>query len=140
MLLVQADGRLASIFLTIKQPEKLAVIFPIPAGVADVNKPFVLDLARNFTESWECIRRRRAFRSKPFFLWKPKRANPSENFQPWQKEPAHRADKTPHPAAGNKINAEKSGSENSQCTGLLGKRILKADRKSTRLNSSHTVI
>src|SRR4029450_3836817 len=131
MLLVQADSRLGSIFLTIKQSEKLAVILPIPTRVADVNKPFILDLARDFTERWERVRRRRAFRSKPFFLGKPKGANPSENFQPRQKEPAHRADKTPHPAAGDKINAKKSGSENSERSGLLRKRILKAAQTRT---------
>ena len=50
MLLVQADRRLRSIFLFVKQTEELPVILPIPAGVVYVHEAFALDLARNFIE------------------------------------------------------------------------------------------
>src|SRR5205085_5826278 len=123
-LLVQADCGLGSIFFSIKQSKKLAVIFPIPSRVVHVNEPFLLDLARDFGQRWECVRRRRTFRSKPFFLGEPERADSSENFQPRQKEPAHCTDKTPYPAAGNKINAKKSRSENSERASLLRIRVL----------------
>src|SRR5205085_607223 len=122
-LLVQADCGLGSIFFSIKQSKKLAVIFPIPSRVVHVNEPFLLDLARDFGQRWECVRRRRTFRSKPFFLGEPERADSSENFQPRQKEPAHCTDKPPYPAAGNKINAKKSRSENSERASLFRIRV-----------------
>jgi hypothetical protein len=90
-----------------------------------MDEPFILNLARDFTECWECVRRGRTFRSKPFFLGKPQSANSSENFQPRQKQPAHCADKTPYPTAGDEINAEESGSENPERTGFLRIRVLK---------------
>src|SRR5467141_666413 len=114
MLFVQADCGLRSVLFSVKQPEKLPVIFPIPPGVTYVYEPFVLDLASNVAERWESVRRRRSFRAKLFFLWKPEGTNPGENFQPRQKQPAHCRGQTPQPAAGNEINREKSGRENAE--------------------------
>ena len=103
MLLVQTDRRLSAILFSIKQPEKLPEIFPVPSGIAYMHEAFVFDLARNLAQRWESVRRRRTFRPKLFFLRKPERADPGENFQPRQKEQAHCAGKTPYPAAGNEI-------------------------------------
>ncbi len=88
MLLIEADGGLRSIFFPVKQPEKLPVIFPIPSGVAYVHEAFVLDFSRNVTQCWESVRRGRTFWPKLFFLWKPERTNPGENFKPMPSAPA----------------------------------------------------
>src|SRR5207244_13659093 len=124
-LFVQADRRLGAILFSIKQPEKLPKIFPIPSSVAYVHEAFVLDLTLNLTERWERVRRRRTFRPKLFLLRKPERTNPGENFQPGQKEPAQCGEQPPHPTVGHKINGEKSGRENAERTGFLCIRILK---------------
>src|SRR5438445_10010597 len=125
MLFVEADRGLGAILFSVEQPEKLPVIFPIPAGIAYVPESFVLDLTRNLTERWESVRRRRTFRPKLFFLREPERTNSGENFQPWQKEPAHCGDQSPHPASGNKINCKKSSDENAERARFLEIRIMK---------------
>ena len=38
VLFVQADRRLGAIFFSVKQPEKLPVIFPVPSGIVDVQR------------------------------------------------------------------------------------------------------
>src|SRR6266481_5362016 len=81
MLFIQANRGLGSILFSVKQPEKLPVIFPIPAGVAYVHESFLLDLARNVAERWKSVGRRRTFWPKLFFLWKPEGANARENFE-----------------------------------------------------------
>src|SRR5947208_1054953 len=128
MLFVEADRGLGAILFSVKQPEKLPVIFPIPAGIAYVPESFVLDLARNLAERWESVRRRRTFRPELFFFRKPERTNARENFQPREKKPAHCGPHTPDPAAGNKINCKKSGSENAERARFLCIRILKLRR------------
>src|SRR5437588_584585 len=95
-------------------PEKLPIIFPIPSGVAYVHEALVLDFSRNVTQCWESVRRGRTFWPKLFFLWKPERTNPGENFKPWKKQPAHRGGQTPDPAATNEINREVSGDQNAK--------------------------
>src|SRR4029077_9489005 len=125
MLFVQADGRLGSILFSVKQPEKLPIIFPVPAGVTHVLEPFLLDLASNVTERWESIRRRRSLRAKLFFLREPERTNPSENFQPRQKQPTRCRGQTPQPAGRNEINREKSGRKDAERARFLCIRILK---------------
>src|SRR5262249_51806772 len=114
MLLIQADGGLRSIFFSVKQPEKLPVIFPIPSGVTDMHEALVLDLSRNIAQCWESVRRWRTFWAKLFFLWKPQRTNPGKNFKPRKKQPAHCGRQTPSPAAGNEIKREISGYQNAQ--------------------------
>jgi len=125
MLFVQADRGLRSILFSVKEPKKLPVIFPIPAGVAYMHKAFILDLVRDVAQRWESVRGGRTFRSKLLFFWKPERTNSGENFQPREKQPAHCGDQTPDPATGNKINREKSGRENAKRTGFLCIRVLK---------------
>src|SRR6058998_1048492 len=114
MLFVQANRGLGAILLSVKQPEELPVIFPIPAGIADVHEAFLFDLAGNVAERWESVRRGRTFWPKLFFLWKPERTNPGENFKPWKKQPAHRGGQTPDPATANEINREVSGDQNAK--------------------------
>src|SRR5262249_18635880 len=114
MLLIQADGCLRSIFFSVKQPEKLTVIFPIPSRIADMHEALVLDFSRNITQRWESVGRGRTFWPKLFFLWKPERTNPGENFKPWKKQPAHRGGQTPNPATGNEIKREISGDQNAE--------------------------
>src|ERR1041385_4509865 len=126
MLFVQADRGLGLIFFSIKQPEKLPEIFPVPSGVAHVHEAFVFDLTSDLTQRRESVCRRWTFRPKLFFLRKPERANPGENFQPGQKEPAQCSGETPDPAPPDKINRKKSSGENAERAGLLGVRILKA--------------
>ena len=125
MLFVQANRGLGSILFSVKQPEKLPIIFPIPSGVAYVYKAFILDLVGDVAERWERVRRRRTFRSKLLFFRKPERTNPGENFQPREKQPAYGGNQTPYPASGNKINSEKSGRENAERTDFLCIRVLK---------------
>ena len=102
MLLVQADRGLGSVLLLVEQTEELAVILPVPPGVAHLHKTFVLDLARDLAQRRECIGGRWILWPKLFFLRQPKRANARKNFKPRQKEPAHGGGQTKHPAAGYK--------------------------------------
>ena len=125
-LFVQTDRGLGAILFSVKQPEKLPKIFPVPPGVAHVHEAFVFDLTRNLAERWESVRRRRTFRPKLFFLRKPERANPGENFHPGQKEPGQCGDRSPHPTASDEINRQTSGGENAERACLLEVRILKA--------------
>ena len=56
VLLIQANRRLRAIFFLVKEPEKLPVIFPIPAGIVHVGEAFIFDLVRDFVERRENIR------------------------------------------------------------------------------------
>src|SRR5437762_2171763 len=105
--------------------EELPVIFPIPAGIADVHEAFLFDLAGDLAERWESVRRWRTFWPKLFFLRKPERTNARKNFQPREKKPTHCGGETPDPAAGNEINRKKSGSKDSERARFLCIRILK---------------
>ena len=130
VLFVQANRGLGAILLSVKQPEELPVIFPIPAGIADVRKAFLFDLASDLAERWESVGRGWTFWPKLFFLRKPESTNARENFQPREKKPTHCDRETPDPAAANKINRKKSGSENAErarflCIGIL--KTAKAD-------------
>src|SRR5437762_2171761 len=99
MLLIQANRGLGAILLSVKQPEELPVIFPIPAGIADVHEAFLFDLAGDLAERWESVRRWRTFWPKLFFLRKPERTNARKNFQPREKKPTHCGGETPDPAS-----------------------------------------
>src|ERR1700751_3355826 len=131
MLFVQADGGLGAVFFSVKQAEKMAVIFPVPAGITYMHEPFVLDLASNITERRKSIRRRRTFRAKLFFLWEPQGTNPRENFEPGKKKPAYCGCQSPHPTAPNKENGEVGGDQNPERAGLLCIRILKSAQAET---------
>src|SRR6266480_1134556 len=131
MLLVQADGGLGSILFPIKQPKKLPVIFPIPPSIADMHEAFILDFTRDLAKRRESIGRRWTFRPKLFLFRKPERTDPGENFQPWQKEPAHCCHQTPDPVAGNEINGKESGGENAERARFLCIRILKTAQTDT---------
>ena len=108
-MLIQTDGGLGAIFFSVKQSEKLPVIFPIPSGIAHIDETFVFDLARDFAKCRERIGRGRTLRSKLFLFRKAQRADPRENFQPRQKEPGYRCDHAPHPAIGSEIESKKRG-------------------------------
>src|SRR5438094_6079834 len=114
MLLIQANGGLGAVFLLVKQSEELAVILPVPACVSYVRESFILNLARDLAERRERFGRWWTFRAKLFFLRQPKGANPSENLQPRQEEPAHRCGQTQRPISANKINRKESSNENSE--------------------------
>src|SRR5207248_9319283 len=98
MLLVQADRSLGSIFLLVKQTEKLAVILPIPAGITHMDEAFALYPARDFSQRRKTIRGRRAFRPERFFFWQPERANARKDLKPRQNERAHGCRRPKHPA------------------------------------------
>src|ERR1051326_1359778 len=125
-LLIEADRCLRAIYFPVEQSEKLSIIFPIPSGVIDVHKSFVLDFARDFTQRRERFRRGGAFRPKLFFLRKPQRSNPGENLQPRQKQPSHRGDQAPQPLVCSKINGQKSSGQDPERPGLLGIRIVES--------------
>src|SRR6185369_3758011 len=74
-LLIQADSSLGTIFFSVKQSEKLPVIFPIPPGITHPSEPFVLDPARDFAKCRECVSRWRGSRSQLFFFWKSQRTD-----------------------------------------------------------------
>src|SRR6476619_556459 len=112
MLFVQTNGRLRAIFCFVKEPEKLAVIFPIPTGVVHMNKPFVLDLTRDLVERWKCITRGRRFRAQLLLLWQTQRTNASENFHPLQKEPGHSRDCAKKGAVANEVNEQIGNEQN----------------------------
>src|SRR5207247_9367403 len=105
--------------LPVQQPQKLSLLFPIPPRVAHMHEPFVLDFPRDFAQRRERVRIRRTFWPELFFFRQPKRANSGENFQPRQKEPAHRRGPTYHPAASDEINSEKTRDENTERARLL---------------------
>ena len=124
MLLIQADRGLGAVVVLVKQTKKLPVIFPVPAGIVHVNKPLVLDLARDFIECGENVRGRRAFRPEPFFLRQTQSANAGENLQPGQKEPAHSRDRAEDMVAGNEINRQIGRDQNAERAGFLRKGAL----------------
>src|SRR6266576_1506507 len=134
MLFVQADRGLGAILLSVKQPEELPVIFPIPTRIAYVHESFLLDFARNVAERRESVGRWRTFWPKLFFLGKPERTNARENFQPREKKPTDGGRETADPVAGNKINRKKSGSENSKRTRFLCIGILKTAQANAERN------
>src|SRR5438067_2531533 len=82
--------------------------------VRDLVAQILFHFASDLAERWESVGRGRTFWPKLFFLRKPESTNARENFQPWEKKPTHCDRETPDPAAANKINRKKSGSENAE--------------------------
>ena len=121
-MFVQTNRRLRAVFLAIKEPEELPVIFPVPAGVADVIESFALDLRGDLVEVRKNVTRRRAFRAQRFFAREPECADAGENLHPGKEEPAERADETEQPTAGDVVDGEKGGDENADRAGLLRER------------------
>jgi hypothetical protein len=125
VLLVQANGRLRAVFRLVKKPEKLPVIFPIPSGIVHVDESFVLDFVRDFVERRESITRRRRLRAKLFLFRQTQRADAGKNFQPRQKEPRRRRNRSEDMAVSGKIDQQVGNDEDCDGSGLLGKRTLK---------------
>src|SRR5450631_2257118 len=99
VLLVQANRRLRPIFFLVKEPEKLAIIFPVPSRIVDVRESFVLDLAGDVFERGKNVRGGRTLRPERLLPRQTQRTNARKNFQPWQEEPAQCRDQTDPPAA-----------------------------------------
>ena len=55
MLLIQANRGLGAILLSVKQPEELPVIFPIPSGIVHVHEAFVLNFTGDFVQGREGV-------------------------------------------------------------------------------------
>src|SRR5947207_1618734 len=55
-LFVEADCGLRSVFVFVEQPKKLAILLPIPSGVADVHVAFILDFVRDVAQRRESVR------------------------------------------------------------------------------------
>src|SRR5205823_1429300 len=110
----------------VKKPEKLAIIFPVPSRIIDVDKSFVLDLARNVFECGKNVGGRRTLRPERLLPRQTQRTNAGKNLQPGQEEPGECCDQTEPPAATYEINREKGRDEDADCPGLLRERSLVA--------------
>src|SRR5450631_3111401 len=126
VLLVQANRRLRSIFFLVKEPEKLAIIFPVPARIVDMRESFVLDLAGDVLERGKNVRRGRILRPECLLSRQTQRTNARKDLQPGQKKPGERGDQTERPSVTHEINREKSGDEDTDRAGLLRERCLVA--------------
>jgi len=82
VLIDQADGRLRSLGLLVKQPEELRVILPVPAGVVFLHEPFAFDLVGEPVEGRELIAVWRMFVAQLFLRRQGEPPDAGEDFQP----------------------------------------------------------
>jgi hypothetical protein len=84
VLLVQANRGLRTIVGPVKEPEKLPVVLPVPAGVINVGETFVFDFTADVVERGKQAGRRRSLGSQPLLFRQAQCANTGENLQPRQ--------------------------------------------------------